>query len=418
MSLLDSLPRPGERRLAVRLSRDAQRQVRGGHPWIYPDSITSVSHDGAAGDLAVLFDRDRKFLAIGLWDPSSPIRVRVLHQGGARPIDEAFWGERLDAALGRRAELAASAQGPEARRTTGYRCLHGENDQLPGLVLDRYDRTYVLKLDTHAWLAHLSTLVPLIVARTGAERIVLRLSRNERSAAAAAGLADGAVLHGDAPPALVRFVENGLHFDADVVRGQKTGHFLDQRDNRARVRELAAGARVLDVFSCSGGFSVYAAAGGAASVHSVDQSPHAIGAVERNLAANCALPKVASCIAESHVGDAFAVLRELAAGSARFDLVIVDPPSFASKQADRESALAAYRRLTELALELTEPGGVLVQSSCSSRVGAEAFFDGIHAVASERGRPLEELQRTGHAVDHPIGFALGAYLKTLFARVP
>lgn len=399
------------RRVAVRLVKDAQRQVRGGHPWVYASAITSQSHEGASGDLAVLFDDKRKFLAVGLYDPASPLRVRVLHHGRPRDIDADFWRERLAAALERRAPLAASAD------TNAYRCVHGENDALPGLVLDRYAATFVLKLDTCAWLPRLPALVPLIAELTGAERIVLRLSRNQREPARAAGLADGAVLHGDAPPARVLFRENGLSFDADVVRGQKTGHFLDQRENRARVRELAAGARVLDVFSFSGGFTVHAAAGGARAVHSVDQSPHAVEAVARNLAANSARPEVAACAAESSVGDAFAVMRELAAAGRRYDLVIVDPPSFASKQADVPAALAAYARLGELALELCAPGACLVQSSCSSRVSADAFFETIGEAALRGGRPLRELERTGHALDHPIGFPQGAYLKTRFTRV-
>lgn len=395
----------------MRLLKDAQRQVRGGHPWVYASAITSLSHEGESGDLAVLFDDDRKFLAIGLYDPRSPLRVRVLHHGRPRTLDESFWRERLTAAFALRAPLEASSH------TNAYRCLHGENDQLPGLVLDRYDRSYVLKLDTHAWLPHLAALVPLLVERTGAQRIVLRLSRSEREAAAELGLTDGTLLHGDAPPARLDFLENGLHFDADIVRGQKTGHFLDQRENRARVRELADGARVLDVFSCNGGFSVYAAAGGARSVHSVDQSPHAIEAVQRNLQANRAQPGVAACSAASSVGDAFAVMRTLVEDGERFELVIVDPPSFASKQADIPAALNAYRRLTDLALKLCAPRAVLVQSSCSSRVQADAFFDTIREAALRSGRRLQELERSAHALDHPIGFPQGAYLKTLFSRV-
>ena len=411
MPLPHGLAQPADKRVAIRLTKDAQRQLRGGHPWVFATSITSVSHDGAPGDLAVVFDENRRFIAIGLYDPTSPLRVRVLHQGRPRALDEAFWTERIDTALARRATLAASTV------TNAYRCIHGENDALPGLVLDRYDTTYVLKLDTHAWFAHLATVVPILAARTGAERIVLRLSRGQRDAADVLALADGDVLFGDAPPALVNFRENGLVFDADVVRGQKTGHFLDQRDNRARVRDLAAGARVLDVFSCTGGFTVHAAAGGAKSVHSIDLSPHAIEGTRRNLAHNHAIPAVARCETHGVVGDAFSVMRGMIAKGERFDLIIVDPPSFASKQSDVGSAMAAYRKLTELAVRLTARGGVLVQSSCSSRVGADAFFATVTEAASSLGRPLDEIERTYHGVDHPVGFAQGSYLKTLFALV-
>ncbi len=407
-----SLPQPSERRVALRVTKDAQRQIRGGHPWVFASSIASVSHDAPVGDLAVVFDDDRQFVAIGLYDPDSPLRMRVLHHGRPRAIDEAFWVERIDAALARRADLA------ESDETTAYRCIHGENDALPGLVLDRYDATYVLKLDTSAWIAHLAAIVPVIVERTRAERVVLRLSRAQRDNAERFGLADGHVLVGDTPPERVRFRENGLSFDADVVRGQKTGHFLDQRDNRARVRDLSHGARVLDVFSCTGGFTVHAAAGGAKTVRSIDSSPHAIAAIKRNLAYNESIESVRRCVTQAVVGDAFAVMRGLYAAGERFDLVVVDPPSFASKQTDVDAAAAAYRKLTELAVTLIAPGGVLVQSSCSSRIPASVFFEEVVAAASRVGRPLDEIERTGHAGDHPIGFAQGEYLKTLFALVP
>lgn len=412
------------RRVSVRLTRDAQRQVRGGHPWVFDASITGTSHEGEPGDLAVLFDDKRRFLAIGLWDPSSPIRVRVLHRGRPRPIDDAFWHEQLGAALARRAGLAAlAAQGV----TTAYRAVHGENDGLPGLVIDRYDRTWVIRLDTAAWAPHLpavldglQTLAADLPGASGGapwERVVLRSSRQARTGLVAIGLADGVMLAGDPPEGPIAFRENGLAFAADVVRGQKTGHFLDQRDNRARVGALAGGARVLDVFSCTGGFTVHAAAGGAAAVHSVDASPHAVAEVAANLGRNHDRPAVATCRATAAVGDAFDLMAGLDEAGTRYDVVVVDPPSFASKQADVPRALGAYRRLTTLALPLLVPGGVLVQSSCSSRVPADDLFAAVHQAAAGAGRPLQEIERTSHAEDHPVGFRQGAYLKTLFARV-
>ena len=410
------------RRVSVRLTRDAQRQVRGGHPWVFDASITGTSHEGAAGDLAVLFDDKRRFLAIGLWDPASPIRVRVLHRGKPRPIDAAFWREQLGAAFDRRERLAElAAEGV----TTAYRCVHGENDGLPGLVIDRYERTWVVRLDTAAWAPHLPAVLDALRARAdalpgvwgdGCRRIVLRSGRQARAGLAAAGLADGAMLAGEPPDGGVEFRENGLTFGADVVRGQKTGHFLDQRDNRARVGDLAGGARVLDVFSCTGGFAVHAAAGGAASIYAVDASAHAIDEVLGNMSRNMSHPGVATCGITTTVGDAFDVMAGIATTGSRFDLVVVDPPSFASKQADVPRALAAYRRLTTLAMDLLVPGGVLVQSSCSSRVPADDLFESIHRAASGAGRTLHEIERTGHAEDHPVGFRHGAYLKTLFAR--
>ena len=149
----DQLPTVGERRLAVRVTADALRQIRGGSPWLYDGSITSVSHDGAAGDLAVVFDDDRKFAAIGLWDPTSPIRVKMLHVGSPTSIDEHWWRERLSTALEQRQALSDDPD------TTAYRCVHGENDGLPGLVVDKYDRTLVVKIYSPAWFPHLAVVV-------------------------------------------------------------------------------------------------------------------------------------------------------------------------------------------------------------------------------------------------------------------
>ena len=268
-SPLDRLPTVGERRLAVRVTPDALRQIRGGSPWLYDGSITSVSHEGAAGDLAVIFDDDRKFAAIGLWDPTSPIRVKLLHAGSPTTIDAHWWRERLSTSLDRRRSLSDD---PE---TSGYRCVHGENDGLPGLVVDRYDRTLVIKLYSPAWLPHLSVVTEVLVALLAPERVVLRLSRSVASGDTF-GLADGDTILGTAPNQPVFFRERGLTLEADVVHGQKTGHFLDQRDNRTLVRGMAMGADVLDVFASTGGFSVSAAAGGATSVHLVDQSAPAL----------------------------------------------------------------------------------------------------------------------------------------------
>jgi 23S rRNA (cytosine1962-C5)-methyltransferase len=219
---------------------------------------------------------------------------------------------------------------------------------------------------------------------------------------------------GEAPTGPVMFIERGLSMEADVVRGQKTGHFLDQRDNRALVRSMAAGLDVLDVFSSTGGFSVSAAAGGAKSVHMVDQSAPAIETARRNLEHNRRLPEVRRCSSHATVGDAFDVLGRLAGRDERFDLVIVDPPSFASNQAAVPRALAAYARLTRLALAVTKPGGTLVQASCSSRVPADEFVQAVLDAAASAGRDVHVTRRTGHAVDHPIGFEYGEYLKAVY----
>jgi len=382
---------------------------------VFDRSIVSVKGEGRPGDLAVVFDDRRRFAAIGLYDPASPIAIRVLHEGQPVPIDGAFWSAAIARAAERRGRLASSGH------TTGYRVVSGENDALPGLVVDRYADVLVVKAYTTAWRPHLDGVVDALVDRFDPRSVVLRLARSvgevSGSGAADGGWVDGSVLRGDPIEAPVAFVEHDLRFEADVVRGQKTGFFLDQRDNRLEVRSRSAGRRVLDVFSCSGGFSVNAAAGGATLVHSVDLSPHAIEAARRNMELNRDRAAVAACRHETTTGDAMAVMHELSVARRRFDMVVVDPPSFASRASQVSGALRAYRRLTEAAVGLLEPGGTLVQASCSARVTEPEFFSAVTEGAARAGVRLTHQRRTAHAEDHPVTFPEGAYLKALFARV-
>lgn len=408
----DQLPRPSDRRIAVHLSPAAERAVRRGHPWVFDQGIRKQSHEGQPGDLAIIFDSKRRFMAVGLYDPDSPVRIKILQHGQQATIDGQWFEERLQAAALIRQPLLA-------QRTNGYRLVHGENDGLPGLVVDRYAGTLVIKLYTAAWLAHLREIVAGLQAVQPFDRLVLRLSRGAAAFMEQYGLHDGQVLLGDASEdPVVTFQENGLRFAADVIHGHKTGFFFDQRENRARVRALARGRRVLDVFAYSGGFSVYAAAGGAASVTSLDVSAPALEAAAANFALNQADAHVAVAQHVTLVEDAFEGLRRLAASGETFDMLVVDPPSFAKSAAEVDRALAAYGRLTSLALGVMGRGdGVFVMASCSSRVRPDDFFGTVTQAASIAGRPLLDLETTSHALDHPIGFPEGEYLKCLYARV-
>lgn len=411
MNWFDRLPQAAEKRIAIHITPAAERALRRGHPWVFDGAIRKQSHDGRPGDLAVVFDSRRRFLAIGLYDPDSPLRVRVLHSGEPTPIDGGWFTTMLRTAAAIRQPLAASG-------TTGYRLVHGENDHLPGLVIDRYADTLVLKLYTTAWLPHLPVVVAALNTVQPSERLVLRLSRNMTAQAARFDLHDGQILHGDPVTEPIIFVENDLRFAADVVQGHKTGFFFDQRDNRARVRDLAAGRRLLDVFAYSGGFSVYGAAGGATHVTSLDVSQPALDAARANLALNAADESVAAANHEVIAADAFAGLDDLHRSGRVYDLVIVDPPSFAKSAAEVESALSAYTQLTRAALAVLAPGGVAVLASCSSRVTRADFFATVTRAATDAGRPLREIDRTGHALDHPIRYPEGEYLKCLFATAP
>lgn len=382
-----------------------------GHPWVFADGIRQQRHEGASGDLAVIFDRHNRFLAIGLYDPDSPIRIRVLHHGEPEQIDDAWFAARVRAAYELRQNLLE-------HDTTAFRIVHGENDGLPGLVVDRYASSVVVKLYTSAWLPHLSSVTDALLSVAPAERVVLRFSRAVERAMAGSPDAEGAqILLGEPLTGPVLFQENGLTFEADLVRGQKTGFFLDQRENRARVEQYSAGKAVLNVFAYTGGFSVYAARGGAHSVTSVDVSAPALEAAERNFEHNRSNDKVAAAAHRSVVGDAFEVLRTMAARQERYDMVILDPPAFAKAQAEVERALTTYSRVIRLGIGVLSRRGVLVAASCSSRITADTFRGVVEEAVHAAGRSLHIRQQTGHPLDHPIGFPEGAYLKCIYADV-
>lgn len=301
------VPRPSDKRLAVRVTPDALRHIRAGHPWVFEESVTSIGHEADVGDLSVIFDHDRKFVALALYDPNSPIQFRILHVGKPTPIDADWWRSTIDAALAVRASFTTA---PDADRRA-YRVLNGENDGVSGLVVDRYASVLVVKLYSAVWFPHLVAVVHALLDVTGCSAVVLRLARNLQTRETF-GLADGDVIAGDLPDGPVRFVEAGLEFDADVRTGQKTGHFLDQRANRIRVGAMSSGLDVLDVFASTGGFSVHAAAGGARSVHAVDLSAPTLAAAEHNMALNAHLDAVRACDFTTEVGDAFEVMVQLA----------------------------------------------------------------------------------------------------------
>ncbi len=416
--MLSNIPPISEKRLAIRVTPVAERALRDGHPWLFEQAITKQSGDGRSGDIAVIFDRKGRFLAVGLYDPDSSIRVRVLQHQQQATINQSWFQAQLTAAAQLRAPLAKT-------QTTAYRLVHGENDGLPGLVIDRYDNSYVMKVYTAVWLPHLQAMIEALTNLPTAlipqpYRIILRLSRDvAQQKNNLYGLENGTILYGPPLDGPIRFLENGLHFEADVVRGQKTGFFLDQRENRARVEKLAKDKSVLNVFAYTGSFSLYAARGGAKSVLSLDSSHPALNAAARNFDLNPTLTEGRNSARHRLLkGDAFEKLAELRKSGNLYDMVIIDPPSFAQSQAQVEGALAAYARLVRLGLAVLEPGGTFVMASCSSRIEADEFFSLVHRVAREEVRSLRELDRSAHPLDHPIGFKEGAYLKCLFATAP
>jgi 23S rRNA (cytosine1962-C5)-methyltransferase len=397
-----------EPRLRLRVTAAAEGAIRCGHPWVFADSVRAQNRAGQLGEMAVIYDRQDRFCAIGLFDPESPLRVRVLHAGKPVTLDTAWWQGRLHAAIARRTGLFDA-------ETNGYRVIHGENDGWPGLVLDRYGDTLVMKIYTAAWLPRLTDTVSLVAKAMSPKRLIVRLSRNiETRMQSEFNVADGQIFLGDPPVEPVVFLESGIRFEAEVVRGQKTGFFLDQRENRRLVETVARGAEVLNAFSFSGGFSLYAARGGAKSVTDLDISAHALDSARRNFALNAAEQSIARCRHETVQADTFDWLTQTRRS---FDLIILDPPSLARRETERAGAIKAYARLGSLGLERLRAGGMLVSASCSAHVSTDEFFSAVRGVARQSRRRFSEWRTTGHPPDHPATFPEAYYLKCIYLRV-
>ncbi len=399
----DPDPAPKPPFLRLRVTAKTEGIVRKGHPWVYSDSIAYLTRDGDVGEIGVIYDKKDKFLAVGLYDPFSPIRFRVLQAGKAAKVDRAFWLNRMLEAKERRAGLFDE-------HTNAHRWISGESDGFPGLVVDRYAHVLVLKLYSAVWLPRLEEMVDCLKEVFQPGTIVLRLSRNIQEIARTRWQVAEGVIHGGTEN-LVVFSENGILMEAEVIKGQKTGFFLDQRDNRSRVEALARDRDVLNAFSFSGGFSLYAARGGANSIADLDISKHALDGAARNYALN---PWAAATPHETIQADAF---EWLANGPRRaFDLIICDPPSLAKRETDRAGAIRAYHALAVSCLRRLRPGGILVAASCSAHVSQGEFFGAVMDAAAKDG-PVTELWSADHAPDHPATFPEAKYLKCVALQV-
>ena len=397
--------------IRIKISKALEGKIRKGYPWIFYYQVQNKHVEGKSGDLGVVYDCKNRFLAIGLYDPESDIRLRVLQTHHPIDIDGDFFEKRIIQALKLRESILSED-------TTGYRLINGEKDGFPGLVLDRYESTIVLKLYTSAWIPYLDTLISLFKKKIPVDRCVLRWSRKViELTEIIKKYKEGQILFGEKIELPIRFKENGINLEADVIFGQKTGFYLDQRDNREQVRLLSNGKSILNVFSYTGAFTVYAFSGGASSVLEVDSNSFALAASEKNLRLNFENRKFSLEEFSQMKANAFDALLELERNSQKFDLVILDPPAFAKRKKQKATALKAYMRLVQAGTKVTKKGGILFAASCSVHVEATNFYKAVFSGILSTGRKYVEINRTGHGKDHPIKFSEGEYLKGIFCRV-
>jgi 23S rRNA (cytosine1962-C5)-methyltransferase len=394
----------------VVLAKNLARSIRRGHPWIFRDALRTppALPDGAPVTVTA---PDGQPLARGFWDARSTIAVRVLEvaAAGERAAEPNVVETRVAESIDRRLALI------DRRRTDAFRLIHGEADRLPGVHADLYGAAISIRFDGRGARAFYLDGVglPAVMVAAARERGIAVTSVIERGQRGEGEVARA--LAGDLPESEIEVRENGLRFGVDLAHGQKGGLFLDQRDNRALVGTLARGRRVLNLFGYTGGFSIYAAAGGAAHTTTVDVAREAIQAARRNFERN-RLPLDA---AELHAEDAFAFLERAIGDRISYDLVISDPPSFAPNRRALPAALPAYRRLHRMCASVVAPGGVLCAASCSSHVAAGAFERTIAEGAADAGRRWQLDEMRGAAADHPVArfFPEGDYLKFAVGRV-
>jgi 23S rRNA (cytosine1962-C5)-methyltransferase len=389
-------------RVTLKPGRD--KSLRQRHPWVFSGAIASVEGTPHAGETVALHAADRTWLAHAAWSPASNIRARVWSFEREVTIDAAFFAARVQSAVRVRTGLLDATH-------TGCRLIHGESDGLPGLVADRYGEVVVVQLLAAGAERWRDALVAALRDATGCNTIYERSDADVRSLE---GLDPRAGAIVGTLPETLQLVEDGLAFRVDVARGQKTGFFLDQRDNRARIRTLSHERDVLDCFCYTGGFTVAALAGGARSVRAIDSSGDALALARANVAGN----RLDAARVAWRDADVFAELRALRDAAAQFDLVILDPPKLAPTAQHAPKAARAYKDVNLLALKLTRPGGLLATFSCSGGVSPELFQKIVAGAALDARADAAIIARLGASADHPVAlsFPEGEYLKGLLVR--
>ena len=385
------------------LKKGRDKSLRRRHPWIFSGAVEKTTGKPGAGDTVLVQDASGKVLAKAAYSPKSQIRARVWSFDPEEEVDAGFFRRRLERALALREAL------PARRHTNALRLVHGESDGLPGLIVDRYADVLVAQFLAAGVERWRDPILDALSDLTAAEAIFERSDAEVRKLEALPPRVGFA--RGNRNASRCPIVEYGLSFRVDVEQGQKTGFFLDQRENRQRVRELAAGREVLDGFAYTGGFSIAALAGGARRVTAIESSAPALEVARDNLAANPLDGEKVRFVQ----GDVFKELRTLRDRGAQFQMVILDPPKFAPTAAQARNAARAYKDINLLAFKLLAPGGLLASFSCSGGVSAELFQSIVAGAALDAGADAKIIERFGAAADHPVAleFPEGEYLKGL-----
>jgi 23S rRNA (cytosine1962-C5)-methyltransferase len=385
-----------------------EKSVLRRHPWLFSGAVAQLDGRARPGDTVDVVSHEGRPLGRAAWSPASQIRARMWSFAVDETIDHAFFKRRVAASVARRDAL------PELAGQQGLRLIHAESDGLPGVIADRYGDTVVVQLTTAGADKWRAAIADSLQKATGCARIYERSDVEVRSLEGLESVTGW--LHGAAPEGDIVIAENGVRMAVDIVGGHKTGFYLDQRENRRRVAQLARDRRVLNCFCYTAGFSLQALAGGAREVVSVDSSGPALATAQRNLALN---PQLESARAIWREADVFAELRSQRAASERYDLVILDPPKFANTAAHADRAARAYKDINLHAMQLLAPGGLLMTYSCSGGVGADLFQKIIAGAALDAGRTARVVQHLHGAADHPVDLAFpeGEYLKGLLLQV-
>lgn len=394
---------------AIHLKSGREKPVENGHPWIFSGAVRRVENDPGPGDLVDVYANDESWLALAYFNPHSQIRARVLSRDPDDTVDEAWWRNRLRQAISLRQMLELE---PE---TTAYRLVNAEADRVPGLVVDRYEDYLVVQALTMGIERQKPMLVRLLNELLNPAGIVERSDvdvRKKEGLEQTSGL-----LSGQGPPADLLVLENNLAFNVDLLHGHKTGLYLDQRENRALLgqKRFVEHKEVLNVFSYTGGFALYVAAGGAQHIVNVDSSTEILQQARENVQRRFAEREQDEYVA----ADAFQQLRHYRDTGRQFDVVILDPPKFAHSKRDVHSATRGYKDLNWLAFRLLRPGGLLATFSCSGLVSADLFQKVVFSAVIDAGRDAQIIHYLSQAADHPVllTFPESAYLKGFLLRV-